>query len=178
MIDGIGSYQTPSVGAMNYNSGIYKTTYTDKNGHFNITLKGTFPGVSVTPIKDSCEYYQPNESSMPSISYDAGGNYTNQILLLKADASFSPIFKSKVPSSNSDTLKVLDLYFYSGITIWLPDCIYIGKGPFILYYYPQDAMGNTYRYFRMSIYRGGQLQIKTDSVYIKGFTVFKDTIYY
>jgi hypothetical protein len=151
------------------------TTYTKANGYFKISIQSESPFLGIKKDRYSTDIGME--------SFKSGGNYSVR-LEMDAEAYFQPILKSKDGGTTDDIVKFLDGYTYP---IWADFEQYgsstsekfYGKGPFSLYHTSSpNAKGDIYRTFKIGLWRNNDVIIKIDSVYIKSFTTFKDTIYY
>lgn len=161
--------------------GSVKSVYTDANGHFKISM------VSESPFfyakKDHYNFLNPRDGSHEITGLGRGETY-NFTVEMEAEADFAPILKPKDGGTNNDIIKFLDGYTYP---LWADFEQYgsstsqkfYGKGPFKLFENASsNAIGDKYRTFKIGLWRNNDSIIKVDSVYIKSFTTFTDTIYY
>lgn len=158
-------------------------TYTDKEGFFELELIGEYS--AYLGLSKKGYLYEFNEGgSVIGYKPFSDGLFENEILEMKADAWFNPILKSKEISNNTDTLffEILsnhrseyDITHGNPYGITGFDREFYGIGPFT---YSYRSIGDTYQPFRMSLKRQGIKTIKIDSVYVKSFCTYEDTIYY
>jgi hypothetical protein len=175
--DGVGSSGVFSLGSSNTKgSGLYTTTYTNKEGSFKISLKCDKPALSLT--KKGYEFVILNGGSGQSIKGYNPGNYTNEILGLWAQAYFSPIIKGK------NCIQSDSICFGDGITI--PSFYFLrnqlrgyGNGPIKPYAdNGLSAFGDKYYPYWIKYQIKGVWHQKIDSAFIKSFSTYIDTIYY
>jgi hypothetical protein len=158
-------------------------TYTDKNGFFEIELIGEHS--AYLGLSKKGYLYEFNEGgSVIGYKYFSNRVFENEILEMKADAWFKPILKSKEISHNTDTLffEILsnhrseyDIIHGNPYGITGFHCEFYGIGPFT---YSYRSIGDTYLPFRIALKRQSIKTIRIDSVYIKSFDTYADTIYY
>jgi hypothetical protein len=170
---GGGIFETSNVG-----SGKQLTTYTIKDGSFKISIKGDYPFLSLT--KTGYHFNVLVEGALQNVKqYTAGGTYKNEILGLLAIAYFNPTFISK------NCIETDSIFFDAGNSIPLA----FKKTGFLLFSNRPDklnqggkglyANGDFYYYYWMKYQIKGVWQPdRIDSVYIKSFTTYTDTIYY
>lgn len=177
--DGIGSGEFgPTTG-----NGQNFYTITNKDGHFSIKVEGEAPALEITKSNYSWEY-STGGSSQRFKFYTAGQTYKNEYFEMNAEAKFQPILKSIDISTILDTVKFLDGIFYPLNADFeqygsSTSGKFYGKGPFKLYeYLAMPAIGDKYRYFKIGLWRNGIARVRIDSVFVKSFTTFTDTIYY
>jgi hypothetical protein len=158
-------------------SGTGKTVvkYTGTDGKFSISIEGISPVLYLD--KTGYEFVYFREGSSDSFKeYLPGKKYTNEILDLWADAYFKGVFKGKL-CIVSDSV-----YFDEGEKIPLAfsktTYLHFGNGPFGLIDKGWKGIGDKYFSYWMKYQIQGKWNQKIDSVYIKSFTIYTDTIYY
>ena len=164
----------------------YASTYTDKNGYFKLIIEderqayitwykeGYNHGI-VT--KNGKELYNNNDV----VSISPYGKYF-VIIEYEAECSFFPIFKKLENNSIDDTLNIYLDTHYRRIPREFPLAYaeqYIGISPFN-YDNPRayTFKGDTYIYYKLKYTDNGEWHTKIDSVYVKSFETYTDTIYY
>ena len=81
---------------------------TDANGEFTVSLTGEYEAFLSVGKEGYQEFIVANEGAAVGIkSYGFGGSYENQVLELKAEAYFNPLFESKIPVQPSDSLAII-----------------------------------------------------------------------
>ena len=164
----------------------YAETYTDKNGKFKLIIeneayayitwykKGYRKGIVYRKGK---EIY--NNNGVASIS-----RYGKHFLTIEyeAECSFFPVFKKLRNNSIDDTLNVYLDTRYRIIPRDFPLAYaeqYVGVSPFN---YNNSRVytfkGDTYTNYKLEYTENGIWHTKIDSVYVKSFETFTDTIYY
>ena len=156
--------------------------HTDASGEFSLALTGEYPaylGVS----KEGYHEFEADGVGIKSYGRN-GGTFENQIIELDAEAYFNGTFANSGASPDNDTLIVTLLSYESlaSMMALVSDANpYIGEGPFLFCPHCSDGklvVGDRYLRFKLEFNRDGQKQTKIDSVYIKSFETFTDTIYY
>ena len=167
--------------------------YTDANGEFSLELTGEY-SVYLGVGKENYREFEADGAGIKSYGRN-GGSFENQIIELEAQAGFNPLFESVVPVNSTDSLIILfkdsrpDLpankvknRLNSGWNI-----LYIGQqtSRFISVDTPKElekliapTTGDTHTEYQIAYTRNGQWETKIDSVYIKSFETYTDTIYY
>jgi hypothetical protein len=176
-VNGVSTYDTFLGTNDNSGSVIYAITYTDSNGKFSVTVKGNYPCIFLEKTGYRFVVFTYGSSDNYK-SYIAGKTYKNEILELWADAYFNPVFKG-LSCINTDSV-----YFDEGkcIPLAFTKTTYInyGNGPFSNYAGSKGWKGIGDKYFsywmKYQIHRVWHERI--DSVLIKSFTTYSDTIYY
>jgi hypothetical protein len=161
-------------------SGTGKTVvkYTGTDGKFSISIEGSSPVLYLE--KTGYEFVYFREGSSDSFKeYNPGKKYTNEILELWANAYFNPILKGINCQSNDTVL--FDVMFYNSLERAGFEHQYLGNGPFK--YMEWDAngypgIGDKYLRYWFKYQIQGIWRAKIDSVFIKSFTTYTDTIYY
>jgi len=160
---------------------ISKTTLTDKNGNFSLSITGNANTVTLIPSKSGYLEYQNPKYTSQNVNYmvfNSGANYSNLSIELDASAYFNPYLMSTVPNTYNDTLIVNVISYSYPETSDYGALYFYGKGPFELSTVDLYAIGDRYRKFKLQFTRNQQWVTKRDSVYIKAFTTYRDTIYY
>jgi len=154
------------------------TTYTDKNGHFKISILADAPFLWLS--KNGYRFVQVAPSGTLSTdpkSYLSGSNNSNQVLTLWANAYFQGIFKgrSSLPTDSiyfDEASQKVSLDWLRSRNHWN-----FGNGPFGPPY-PFLEIGDKYFSYWIEYQIHGVWHQKIDSVYIKSFTTYRDTIYF
>lgn len=156
--------------------------YTDANGEFSLELTGEYSaylGVG----KEGYHEFEADGAGIKSYGRN-GGNFENQTIELKAEAYFNGTFANSGVFSDNDTLIVTLLSYESltSIMALVSDANpYVGEGPLLFCPHCNDgklAEGDRYLRFKLDYTRNERWQTKIDSVYIKSFETYTDTIYY
>ena len=149
-----------------------QNTYTNKDGAFKISIKSNSPYLSLTKI--GYEFIVMDGGAGQSIKYYQSGKvYSNEILGIWASAYFNPILKGKNCTAKDS------ICFGDGIFSNFFSLRGYGNGPLKPYGGKGlSAFGDAFfRYWIKSQIRGTWHE-RIDSVYIKSFTTYTDTIYY
>ena len=87
-------------------------TYTDANGEFSVSLTGEHVAyLGVVGPEGYQEFIIAQEGAAVGVkSYGYGGSFENQVLELKAQAGFNPLFVSRVPIITTDSLIIFFVY--------------------------------------------------------------------
>ncbi len=172
-------------------------TYTDANGAFSLELTGSFyPALGASKVGYEFDPDWTDGVGEGFKSYAlGGGSHENQVLEMETQAGFNPIFESTVPVNPTDSLIIL----FQDTRRDLPanqikrrlnsgwNTLYVGQqaSRFISADTPEElnkpvapTTGDTYTPYQIAYTRNGQWETKIDSVYIKSFETFTDTIYY
>ena len=166
---------------------------TDANGEFTVSLTGEYEAFLSVGKEGYQEFIVANEGAAVGIkSYGFGGSYENQVLELKAEAGFNPLFVNTVPGQLTDSLIIFTDYTKPDVPAnqlkdWLntgwntlcvgeQNCRVVSTAS--LDEHVILTTGDTYRVYQIAYTRNGQWETKIDSVYIKSFETFTDTIYY
>ena len=194
--DGVGS-SGPIIYDGNTSSDKRSEVLTDANGEFTVSLTGEHAAyLGVVGPEGYQEFIIAEGGAAVGVkSYGFGGNYENQVLELKAEAGFNPLFVNTILGQPTDSLIIL----YQDIRRDLPanqikrrlnsgwNTLYVGQqaSRFISADNPEElnkpvapTTGDTYTPYQIAYTRNGQWVTKIDSVYIKSFETFTDTIYY
>ncbi len=192
MKDGVGSDFFGVSG--NTSSDKRNETVTDANGEFTVSLTGEH-GPALGVSKEGYDF-NPDWNSGVAVGVKlygrGGGEYQNEVFEMKAQAGFNPIFKSTLPVKPTDSLVIVfnglrpdspaNLIKYRLNSGW--NKLYVGQqtSRFItttaLEEFVVPTTGDTYTEYQIAYTRDGQWYTKIDSVYIKSFETFADTIYY
>jgi hypothetical protein len=163
-------------GSSNVGSGATQQITTGANGHFNFDFQGEAPFIWVE--KEQYRFVNPN-GAFEIYSLSAGKTYTNLQLTLVAYAWFNPILKGHNCVST-------DIVWIVGGSSLIPPMgggylTFNGNGPTKFseagrgllasgdWYYPYGI-----KWQEHGVWQAGRI----DSVYIKSFTTYTDTIYY
>ncbi len=199
-IEGAHVYLQDGVGASgvviyegNTSSGKRNETLTDANGEFTVSLTGEHIAY-LSAGKENYQFIIAQEGAAVGVkSYGRnGGNFENQVIELKAEAGFNPLFVSKVPIQPTDSIVVLFQDFKSNIPAnqvkeWLSNGwseLCVGQQncrlvpTFTLEEYVAPMIGDTYARYQIAYTRNGQWETKIDSVFVKSLEVYTDIIYY
>jgi hypothetical protein len=175
-VDGVSTYDAFFGTSNNSGSGRYVITYTDINGKFNVSIKGNSPCIFL--VKDGYRFVVFTYGSSENYkSYIAGNKYKNEVLELWADAYFKGVFKG-LSCLITDSVYFDEGNFVESLenlrsrNIW-----WFGNGPFSPYY-AWKGIGDKYFSYWMRYQVKGIWQVRLDSVFIKSFTTYTDTIYY
>jgi hypothetical protein len=157
-------------------NGSTTSTYTDASGRFKITLEGESPFFYAK--KSRYNFVNPRDGSHEITGLGKGGNYDFTVEM-DAEAHFNPNIKG-INSVFSDSV-----FIDSGVTIpsmyILSNMVVLfGNGPhkFCNKCEGLFAKGDHFYSYWMKYQIKGIWKQKIDSVYIKSFTTFTDTIYY
>jgi hypothetical protein len=175
--DGVGNNTSGLFpGSSNVGTGATQQITTGVDGKFNFTFKGEEPVIWAE--KEQYDFINPNGAAeiYPLI---AGKMYNNLQLTMDAYAWFNPILKGR-NSINIDTVLVV------GGSRLIPPMgggyfTYLGNGPNKFGYTVKGllASGDFYYPYGIKWQEYGVWQKgRIDSVYIKSFTTYIDTIYY
>jgi len=161
-------------------SGNRDFAYTDANGHFKITTEVGTPFLYLS--KRGYEFVVPSSGSSDDTKYFAPGRYYNVELDLRAVAYFQGVFKGKSSLRNDS------VYFDRASERWVTQEISLGwlrkrnhwnfgNGPFSpISEWP--VIGDAYFSYWLEYQVQGVWHERIDSVYIKSFTTYRDTIYF
>jgi len=154
-------------------SGSEISTYTDHLGKFSVSIKGE--NLFLYLKKDKYRYDEEIFGAYKS--YTAGKDYLNEILKFKAKSFFNPVFIFK-------SCKITDS-IYLNIGSSIPNAyqktIYLnyGEKPFQPFGgIGMLVIGDFFNPYWIKYQIDGQWKEKIDSVYVKSFETFTDTIYY
>ncbi|HRS19843.1 MAG TPA: hypothetical protein P5243_10085 [Bacteroidales bacterium] len=158
------------------------TTYTDKDGYFSVKIKKesySFIGIYKEGYR-SPTYYTGNKVRGDN-HFTVPGEYKVRIEYV-AECSFYPIFMKIGNNSDIDTLRVFLDTEYKNFPRNFPLAYaekYVGISPFTyLNSRAYGFVGDTYVYYKLEYTDNGTWKTKIDSVYIKSFETYTDTIYY
>ena len=147
------------------------TTYTDKNGEFRVEVKresAAFIGWVKKGYRNG-NINGGNKFWGPGI-YDITIEYV-------AECTFHPFFKKRALNNQDDTLRVY-ITSYSYPKSYVLQEIYYGKSPFKLNHDLGYCAGDGYFHYKLEYKENNSWSEKIDSVYVKSFQAFSDTIYY
>ncbi len=165
----------------NTSSGKKNIAYTDKEGNFRVEITGEYDSFLAL---SKARYEAPHGGLVTSVS---AGVHENMVYAMKSVSEFCGVYKSTLPGLEELRVIFLDQGFI-GDTCWtLSGDNNIGwqfrfyeDRPFsicernIL----TNIYGDRYLKFRLRILRDSTWETKIDSVYLKGFETYHDTIYY
>jgi hypothetical protein len=156
-------------------SGEEVKTYTDKNGQFSITITGEALLLYLYKKK----YRYDDEIFGAYKSYTAGINYQNEVLKLQAYARFDGYFQCKT-CLESDTSYIADfILIHNGQILDHGTELHLGNKVIEHGFQFPIIPGDTYKKYGIHNQINGVWQpLIIDSVYIKSFTTYTDTIYY
>lgn len=153
-------------------------TYTDADGRFDIELSGEY-GAFLFMEKEGYEF-----TNIEVKPYE-DGDHDNEVLEMYAPAFFNPYFVSNTTNKNFSIKMPLVSKSTLGSSNYrfdFPGGVYEfeGEGPHQLgeLFGPYKGIGDTYIPYRMTVERNGKTTVNQDSVYIKSFETYRDTIYY
>jgi hypothetical protein len=158
----------------------YNTTYTNSEGFFHIEIDGREP-VMFLYKKDYSFEFNIQGAVIGIIPLNEGEN-KNLRFEMDAKAFFKPSAIYCRDCSLNDTT-----WYGAGNTVNPPihpaaDGFYLGKGPNEINYSKGDngwpSKGDKFNYYWFYYQINGIWRGKVDSVYIKSFTTYTDTIYY
>ena len=152
------------------------TTYTDKNGEFKLEIhneKAAFIGW----VKDGYVNTKIYENGQETTNKFFTPCNTYVTLEYEAKCSFFPVFMKKINNINNDTL-IVYISRYDFQKRFIPYRTYYGKSPFTLDSDFGYCTGNTYFHYKIEYTDNGIWKTKIDSLYVKSFETYNDTIYY
>jgi hypothetical protein len=158
----------------------YDTTFTDTTGHFHIEQDGNQPVMYLYKKGYSFEYIVGG-AVIGIVPLNIGVN-KNLKFEMDASAYFDPTFQNKFNNS-SDLLKFSDyaitnFVIKNGIEATSYETFW-GYEPYRPYKEnPNKAIGDKYHLYILEITRNRAKTTIVDSVNIKSFTTYTDTIYY
>ncbi len=157
-------------------SGNEVSVYTDKDGKFTINIKGD--NLFLYLRKD--KYWYDEEIFGAYKSYTAGTTNTNELFKLKAISYFEGLFYCKDCLATDSVYLIDGFYINNGVvTGGMGNELHIGNGPFDYGFRRRIREGDCYFEFGIKSQKKGIWQpLIIDSVYIKSFETFTDTIYY
>ena len=190
LIDGIGSSGFTLINSQT-TSGKETKVITNSKGEFVIEITGIYtPFLSVAP---PLGYDWWLYEGVGVRGFKPGSTNEGIVLEMIAYAQFCGIFKAKYPA---DSLKIDILDYndinkshifplsYKNVCSDGKACIKADK-PFYMcgelgddIFYHEGEIGDKYLRFKLYIKRNNIWQSKIDSVYLKGFETYRDTIYY
>ena len=155
-------------------SGSEVSVYTDMNGKFTVTIKGD----NLFLYMKKERYRYDDEIFGAYKSYTAGRVYSNEVLKLNAYAIFDGYFYCPSCLDTDSSYLIDDDYIKNGkITGGEGNELHIGKGVFN--FRGGIIPGDTYFGYGILHQTQGVWQpLKMDSVYVKSFETYTDTIYY
>lgn len=153
--------------------------YTDSEGRFDLELSGEYTAfISI----GKAGYEFTNIEIKPY----SPGEHVNQILEMYAYTLFHPVLVSREPSFPDDQIKFefISPALYKGYHVY--DLTWVnsfsdtfeGIGPHQRERSFDYSIGDTYQPYRISLTREGETRVFLDSVYVKSFETYRDTIYY
>jgi hypothetical protein len=154
-------------------------TFTDINGEFNIELTGNHI-TYLYLFKEGYSFsYSDGGASIGMRPYSAGSVNKNQVLELKAEAFFDGKFKI-LNGSKEDSLKIKVLEFDHNLGYYIENGFKRERDgvDHVYFHVPLILAGHTYFIYEADLKKNGHWNSKIDSVFIKSFETFKDTIYF
>lgn len=173
-----------NLGGGNTSSGITSFAITDKDGYFKVSITGTHhAALFVTKDSDKGVTSHRKHTSWPK--FYGGGYYKDEQFEILLPAFFKPFitFKGEVYETDVVYFEVLGK-FHEGDTDYGKRSYYgtrwdktiKGGGDYREYGY--TGYGDDYTPYRFTITRDGVTREILDSVFIKSYETFSDTIYY
>jgi hypothetical protein len=160
------------------------TAYSNRNGEFYLKLKDE-SAAYLGWIKDGYKngkiiWY--TDDDFKNISEGSGNKFFKSgtkyiIIQYEAECTFNPVFKKTGINSKNDTL-IVSITTYNHPTSFSDPVVYVGKSPFIFERDRGYCTGNKYFHFKLYYTDSGIWKTKIDSVYVKSFETYSDTIYY
>jgi hypothetical protein len=174
------------------------TTYTNENGRFKVAVynestvflswykKGYHDGTIIREESDSKGYANADNSFFQPCDREITIEY-------EADCSFYPTFIKINKNSANDTLKLYVDNTYYALALYDddprkasepyfakdPNQVFIGKSPHEFDKYSSSYYaGDTYVYYKLEFTNNGTWDTIIDSIFVKSFTTYEDTIYY
>jgi len=154
-------------------SGCKNVAYTDKDGYFRVEITGEY-GPFISLAKD--KYMPPYSGAIIPMKW--GANNAGKVFEMDAESHFEPTL---FPINQTEHSTFCPLY-YDGDDVcqsgWTKE--WDGTKIKVLYdlIYGLDCIGDKYLRYRLVYVRNGNTFTKLDSVYIKAFETYRDTIYY
>ena len=171
-------------GGGNTSSGITSLAITDKDGYFKVSITGTHhAALFVTKDRDNGVTSYRKHTSWPK--FYGGGHYKDEQFEIKLPAFFKPFitFKGDIYETDVVFFEVLGKFHegdddygkrsYSR-TGWEYNFYYEKS----LLYHRITVYGDDYTPYRFTITRDGVTREILDSVFIKSYETFSDTIFY
>lgn len=167
-------------------SGKVNRVETDKNGAFRVEITGVYEAFLVVS-KKRYSFEHIIEGSTQGNRPFTEGLHENIVLEMDAEAFFAPVLKSKVRVREGDWVSI-EPSFYNDNGVYsrtghIRECY--GKDICDLYYLvlfseyrPHISKGDKYLLYQLKYRRDSVAYEKIDSVYIKSFETYRDTIYY
>jgi hypothetical protein len=158
------------------------SSLTDSSGYYKLSIHAYEPVLSLYKEGYSFEYHFEG-AVIGIVPLNPGLNYADFNLEMNASAFFDPIFQNKYKNED-DILKFFDINpdtfaRINGFDDKVLHLSHFGYSPFRPYEdYPMPVVGDKYHIFLLEIERSGKEFITPDSVYIKSFTTYTDTIFY
>lgn len=170
--DGLGLSGDFNVG-FETSSGKSNVTLTNELGEFTISITGEYQA-TLSAGKDGYTY-DPRESD--AVTGFPGGKHRNVVVSLAAPAGFYPTFVN-TSGDDCEALKVYTADFFSPKKFAkTPDKEFTGKGPYKYETYKSKFfIGDTLTYYKIEFKRNGVWHEKVDSLVIKSFEEFRNTI--
>jgi len=172
-------YSSSFLGGSTAGNGQYVSTYTDKYGYFKISMVGEELNLYLSKQGYRFVVFSVDGGSSDNFkSYNSGQHYVNEILELWADAYFKGEFKGQ-NSVMTDSIYFDEGKFVESLNVLRSRNHWnFGNGPFSPYNEGWIGIGDEYFAYWMRYQIHGVWHQKVDSVFIKSFTTYTDTIYY
>jgi hypothetical protein len=175
-VDGVSNYDPFFGSSDNPGTGKYVIKYTDKYGKFKLSIKGNYPCIFLE--KTGYEFVVFTQGSSDNYkSYTAGQIYKDEVLELWAEAFFKPIF-IKLDCTPFDSIYIDE---GNSIPVGFQKTTFLFKGCDPIDRWPAKAalgIGDKYFHYWIKFQTHSIWNEKIDSVFIKSFTTFNDTIYF
>ncbi len=179
-VDGVTTYNNFFGTTTSTSSGRYEITYTNAKGEFNISIRGNSPCIFLA--KSGYQFVVVTYGSSDNYkSYNAGKTYNNEILGLWAQAHFNGSFICSNCTSTDTSVIGVDEGNHIPLSWIKIGFVYKGKGPHFgdINSKGLSEFGDSYTpYWIVYQIKGVWQPALIDSVFIKSFTTYTDTIYY
>lgn len=161
-------------------SGKLYRTETDANGAFKAEISGIHDAFLGLSMKNYSYEYIDEGSTQGIRPFTNGNKHKNVVLEMDAEAFFAPFLKSNVPVKQGEKVFIeTSSYGMGGYSRTGFDDECTGKTICPAYdYIPFRAKGDKYLLYKLEYTRDSTIVSVIDSVYIKSFETFRDTIYY
>ncbi len=171
LLDGVSTANDPIFPGQTA-SGCKNVAYTDKNGYFRVEITGEY-GPFISLAKD--KYWPPYGGEIIPMKW--GADNAGKVFEMDAPSLFLPTL---IPLFNTTQTTFYPLRYinYNDKTGY--EETWDGSKPRLLYetMFGLHCIGDKYLRYRLVYVRNGNTFTKLDSVYIKAFETYRDTIYY
>lgn len=176
LLDGSGYASAPD----NHSSGKANRVETDENGAFRVEITGIYH-TSLAVGKRGYSWEHVIDGAVQGSRPFSEGLHENVVLEMDADAFFAPVLKSKESLKDDEMVSIEPSVYDDTKDFSRTGDIHECKGEILCLAFenrPYRGIGDKYLVYQLKYTRNATEFVLIDSVYIKSFETYRDTLSY